>query len=190
MRASRAYIASLSTTAVLVAAAVLLLLVVSGLVAFRGWPGDAIVDGLESVVVDSDRPSAELTGPALVAADAAPAAAAVAAAPADATPAGVPGAGAGGGGGGIDLPRVRPPIDPPNVDTPSSGPTPTSDTTPPPPPDDEPPTLTGQLQNTTRETTRTLGGAVGQTSPSVGQTVTDTGRALSDLVVGLAPPGL
>jgi hypothetical protein len=41
MRARVAYISSLGTTAILVAAALLMLAVVSAIVAFRGWPGDA-----------------------------------------------------------------------------------------------------------------------------------------------------
>src|SRR4051794_4235066 len=41
MRARIAYISSLGTTAILVAAALLMLAVVGALVAFRGWPGNA-----------------------------------------------------------------------------------------------------------------------------------------------------
>jgi hypothetical protein len=45
MRARPAYISSLGTTAILVAAALLMLAVVSAIVAFRGWPGSATGDG-------------------------------------------------------------------------------------------------------------------------------------------------
>ncbi len=41
MRARVAYISSLGTTAILVAAALLMLAIVGALVAFRGWPGNA-----------------------------------------------------------------------------------------------------------------------------------------------------
>jgi hypothetical protein len=41
MRARFAYISSLGTTAILVAAALLMLAVVSAIVAYRGWPGDS-----------------------------------------------------------------------------------------------------------------------------------------------------
>src|SRR3954454_5609857 len=82
MRATRAYIASVGTTGVLVASSALLLVVVSALVAFNAWPGGDPIGGIKGLVVDARGPSAELTGPARVAADAAPAAAAVAAAPA------------------------------------------------------------------------------------------------------------
>src|SRR6266513_1816954 len=81
MRATRAYIASLGTTGVLVASSALLLVVVSALVAFNAWPGGDPIGGLKGLVVDGREPSVKLTGPARVAADAAPAAAAVAAAP-------------------------------------------------------------------------------------------------------------
>src|SRR4051794_427609 len=45
MRARVAYISSLGTTAILVAAALLMLAVVSAIVAFRGWPGGATGSG-------------------------------------------------------------------------------------------------------------------------------------------------
>jgi hypothetical protein len=53
MRPSRAYIAGLGTTGVLVAFALLMLAVVSAILAFRGWPGEGVVDGAEAVTVDS-----------------------------------------------------------------------------------------------------------------------------------------
>src|SRR3954452_22136014 len=82
MRATRAYIASLGTTGVLVASSALLLVVVSALVAFNAWPGGDPIGGLKGLVVGNNEPALEPAGPARVAADAAPAAAAVAAAPA------------------------------------------------------------------------------------------------------------
>src|SRR4051812_4143026 len=81
VRATRAYIASLGTTGVLVASSALLLVVVSALMAFNAWPGGDPISGIKGLVVDNREPSLQLTGPARVAADAAPAAAAVAAAP-------------------------------------------------------------------------------------------------------------
>src|SRR4051812_45851868 len=81
MKATRAYIASLGTTGVLVASSALLLVVVSALVAFNAWPGGDPINGLKGLVVDDNQPSLELSGPALVAANAAPAAGAVAAGP-------------------------------------------------------------------------------------------------------------
>jgi hypothetical protein len=49
MRARAAYISSLGTTAILVAAALLMLAVVGAIVAFRGWPGAANAAGVQSV---------------------------------------------------------------------------------------------------------------------------------------------
>src|SRR3954471_14171962 len=119
MRATRAYIASLGTTGVLVASSALLLVVVSALVAFHAWPGGDPIAGLKGLVVNDDQSQLELTGPARAAADAAPAAAAVAAAPPAGTAAPAPGGGAVGGpvgpvgstpgGGGVSQPRSTTP---------------------------------------------------------------------------------
>ena len=49
MRARVAYISSLGTTAILVAAALLMLAVVGAIVAFKGWPGAANGAGVQSV---------------------------------------------------------------------------------------------------------------------------------------------
>jgi hypothetical protein len=49
MRARVAYIFSLGTTAILVAAALLMLAVVGAIVAFRGWPGGEAGAGVQSV---------------------------------------------------------------------------------------------------------------------------------------------
>jgi hypothetical protein len=49
MRARVAYISSFGTTAILVAAALLMLAVVGAIVTFRGWPGAANADGVQSV---------------------------------------------------------------------------------------------------------------------------------------------
>jgi hypothetical protein len=53
MRARVAYISSLGTTAILVAAALLMLIVVGAIVAFRGWPGAANAAGVQSVPLTS-----------------------------------------------------------------------------------------------------------------------------------------
>jgi hypothetical protein len=54
MKATKAYIAGLGTTAVLIGSFLLLLAVGSALVAFDGWPGAAADDGLDRVVVERD----------------------------------------------------------------------------------------------------------------------------------------
>jgi hypothetical protein len=195
LRASRAYIAGLGTTGVLIASGLLLLVVVSTIVAFNGWPGQALVKDLESLMLGDDKPALTLSGPAQVAADAAPAAAAVAttAAPgsAAAAPTGTsvaPGTdpltitpGAGGGQGqdpGIIVPTDTP-LPPNGIPGGSGG-------------GQAAPGLPGEVQNLTNNLGRTtegvtgaLGDTVGQVNPQLGETVTETGQSLSDLVQGL-----
>jgi hypothetical protein len=187
VRASRAYITSLGTTGVLIASSILLLAVVSTIVAFRGWPGDDIVNGLGSLRVGDDQPSLQITGPAQIAADAAPAAGAVAASPPPGSaaaaaaegpantaptqsgttaPSGVgqtpapdtnQGGGSGQGPGG--------PVESlPGTSTPSVAPT------------------TGRVGDTAEGVTGRAGGTVGGVSPGLGKTVSDTGKAVSDIV--------
>ena len=58
MRATKAYIAGLGTTGILITCSVLLLTVGSALIAFEGWPGVASGDGLERVVKNQAERSA------------------------------------------------------------------------------------------------------------------------------------
>jgi hypothetical protein len=202
VRATRAYIASLGTTGVLVASSALLLVVVSGLVAFNAWPGGDPIGGIKGLVVDNHEPSVQLTGPARVAADAAPAAAAVRAGPAPgaATPARagtgvatpIPPGGAGGGGERFSPPRsttkapaVRAPSGPPAA-PPSAVPAPDVEG------------VSRGLGGTVEQVTGDTGKVVGQVNPDLGQGVSDTGKALSQIVQGvggtvqhqLSPPKL
>jgi hypothetical protein len=174
---------------VLIASSLLLLAVVSTIVAFRGWPGEGLVDGLQGLLVDRDRPSLEIAGPAQVAADAAPAAAAVAATPAAGTPAaavlgergagGTPTAPFGtttppvsgppstprtGDGGGVDTSPVIDPGAGPIEDLPTPG------------------GLGDTVGDTTEGLTGDLGGTVGEVNPQLGQGISDTGESVSDLV--------
>src|SRR3954464_6935579 len=61
MRARVAYISSLGTTAILVAAALLMLAVVGAIVAFRGWPGAANGADVQSVPLTSPLSRASAT---------------------------------------------------------------------------------------------------------------------------------
>jgi hypothetical protein len=71
VKASRAYIASLGTTGVLIASFLLLLIVVSAIVAFRGAPGEASNDGLDRLDVShSAQASSDARAPRSVAGDA------------------------------------------------------------------------------------------------------------------------
>ena len=58
MRARSAYISSVGTTTILIAAALFMLGVVSALVAFRGWPGTAASEGVTSVPLEPPRRAA------------------------------------------------------------------------------------------------------------------------------------
>lgn len=203
MRASRAYIAGVGTTGVLVASAVLLLAVVSALVAFQGWPGTDLSDDVSSLVVDAPN-RLEVNGPVQVARNASPAAAAVADAP-------VPGTAASGIGAVvpfIDSSRAAAPQLPP----PPGSADPLGPGDPPVPPDrfvpiardpvDDPSGLllpdgpltpqvrrvTDGLGDATQGLTDDLGNKVGALSPQLGETVTDTGRILADLLRGLGRP--
>jgi hypothetical protein len=188
MRATRAYIASLGTAGVLVASSALLLVVVSALMAFNAWPGGDPMGGLRGLVVGNHEPSLELTGPARVAADAAPAAAAVAAAPAGtAAPAAgglaspVPPDGGSSTPGGVSQPRST-------TEAPSGrrsgGPAASVPGTPP-APDVE--GVTHGVGGGVEQVTGGTGKAVGVVSPDVGKGVTDTGKALSEIVQGIGP---
>jgi hypothetical protein len=179
----------LGTAGVLVASSALLLVVVSALVAFNAWPGGDPIGGIKGLVVGDREPSVELTGPARVAADAAPAAAAVAAATAPSTAGSTPGRGgvvapvpSGGGPGGGE--RFAPPqatTEAPAVHTIPGGPA-----APPtviPAPDVQ--GVSRGIGGTVEQVTGDTGRAVGQVNPDLGKGVTDNGKALSQIVQGI-----
>src|SRR5947207_13781864 len=66
MKATKAYIASLGTTGVLLAASILMLAVVSAVVAFDAWPGSHVSTRVQTLVLPeraaSIRVSANATG--------------------------------------------------------------------------------------------------------------------------------
>ena len=61
MKASRAYIAGLGTSGILIASFLLLLMVGSAIVAFRGAPGQASNDGLDRLDMSQDTPASKAT---------------------------------------------------------------------------------------------------------------------------------
>ena len=193
MRATKAYIASLGTTGLLLGFSASLLLLVGTLFAFNGWPGADIRDAVESVLVDDDDDAVRVEGPEQVALDASAAALAVASTPGGSA---APGTGTGGavdlgatggtgGGGGTGAPGggfgggggnptggITPPTTGAGPALPSS------------------PTInsgsgTNQLADSTEQVTNNLGNTVGQVSPGLGNTVSETGESLSDIVRGL-----
>jgi hypothetical protein len=62
VKASRAYLAGLGTSGVLIASFLLLLMVGSAIVAFRGAPGEASNDGLDRLDVSDDGEAADAIG--------------------------------------------------------------------------------------------------------------------------------
>jgi hypothetical protein len=192
MKATKAYIASLGTTGVLLASSISLLLVVGAIFAFNGWPDSGLANQVEKLFVQDDKPSFRVAGPSQAAADAAPAAGGVAAAPAAGTPAAAattPGGAAtpGGPGGG--------PIGDGNGGSVAGG-GPTTTT-----PDTSavggqatglpnlPPVDSGGVKNsvgnTTQGATQNLGQTLKPVSPQVSDTVTQTGDSLSQTIHNL-----
>lgn len=184
MRATRAYIASLGTTGLLLAFSASLLVLVGTLFAFDAWPGGEIRDAVESVLVDDDDDGLRLAGPEQVALDAAPAAVAVASATGAPGTTGGDSGGFGGDGGGAQIPGGSPGGD--FVDGGGGGGTGGGGTTTGGGGGSEPIVDSGgetnQLADTTEQATNNLGNTVGQVSPELGNTVSETGQALSDIV--------
>lgn len=204
MSASRAYIAGLGTTGVLVASSILLLFVVGAVVAFNTSSVSDGIRQLEGLIVDRDEPVG-LGGPALAAAEAAPTAGGVSARPpASAAPArpreGTATAGsaapASAGTAAPFAPRGGVPQGSPNPrafrsprslsggggraqqrPSPSRGPaiSPTSELT----------RSAESLGQTTEGITTGLGDVVGGVDPRLGQTVKGLGQTTGQLVDGL-----
>jgi hypothetical protein len=189
MRATKAYIASLGTTGLLLAFAASLLILVGTLFAFDAWPGADIRDAVDSMLVDDDDDPVQLAGPEQVALDASPAALAVAASPTggtapDSAGGDLGGAGGTGGGGGAGTPGGS--LDGggggggtgEGVTAPGGGGVPSLPTA----PSVDTGQGTNQLADGTEQVTNNVGNTVGQVNPNLGNTVTETGEALSDIV--------
>src|SRR4051812_5543524 len=118
MKATRAYIASLGTTGVLLAASILMLTVVSTLVAFDGWPSGTLTGRVDKLTINTSAPAIPVSATAAAPAAAAAGRIALAGGPATA-PGGAPGErftagqpgttapGGGGGGGAAPAPLVN-----------------------------------------------------------------------------------
>jgi hypothetical protein len=186
MRATKAYIASLGTTGLLLAFSASLLVLVGTLFAFDAWPGGEIRDAVESVLVDDDDgDTARVAGPEQVALDAAPAAAAVAGPEAGAPDGAGTGGGTGGsGGGGTTTPGTDGGgFGGDGGGTGGGGGTiPDGGTSIPSTPSVDSTEGTNQVADSTQQLTGGLGDTVGQVSPELGDTVSETGESLSDIV--------
>lgn len=175
LRASKAYIAGLGTTGVLLASSIALLFFVGALVGFDAWPGGNLGERVERVEV---RPGEEAIGVADVVAPvpAAPAAVgvlpvAVAPPPTAALPA-PPGPGAAPAPGGTAPAAPAPAATAPGA--PADGPAgPAIDPR-------NPGTARDVVADTTQRATAELGTAVGQVSPEAGALIGGIGGGLAD----------
>ena len=176
----------------LIASGLMLLVVVSAIVAFQGWPGQGLLNDLESLTLDDDRPTLALSGPAQLALDAAPAAAAVAAAPAPGSAAAAPpGASTAGAPNTFvpdDTPGPPPSFVGPGSEFPNGGPPQGVGGTTSPQQPEGVRRVTGDVGATAETITGSVGETVGGVNPQVGETVTETGKNLNELVQGLDLP--
>lgn len=183
MKATRAYIASLGTTGVLLAASILMLTVVSTIVAFDGWPSGTLTERVDKLTIDGRAPAIPVSATAALT-PAAGAAVGIAGASAPGA-AGLPGGGhrvAGeritgggpgtttpGGGGGGGTPGLPSPLGNGGPQVPTI-PVPGGDS------------LKENLASTTQQTTGSVGGAaggqVGEIVSTAGQNAADALRAL------------
>ena len=186
MRATKAYIASLGTTGVLLGASILMLVVVSAVVAFDGWPSGTVSTRVHTLVLaDTPAPirvSATATVPRSAAARALAAVRA-------------------GGPRATNAPKVagrhfsggRPgsPVTTPNGAAQPAMPVKTPVNLPPPPAIDiggAPGTVRSQVADQTQALTNSAGGSAGKISPQMGQAVTDAGDQAADALRQLPLP--
>src|SRR3954469_3695306 len=189
MKATKAYIASLGTTGVLLAASILMLAVVSAVVAFDRWPGGEVSTRVQTLGL-AERPgpirvSTNSTAPA--ATPARSVAAAVATGPR--VSAGSPAVAGERFSGGIKAPSST-------TSPPASSPVLPAVPKPPavPQPDDlfdavsNPGTTRDQVAAGTELVTDNLANGVGQVSPGLGGAVAGTGQAVTEVVRQLPLP--
>lgn len=173
MKATKAYIASLGTTGVLLGASILMLAVVSAVVAFDRWPSGTVSTRVQTLVIH-DR-AAPIPVTATTARRAAAAGIVRAAAPA------VINAGGVGGqhfAGGRATPVAAPPGGPIQqvLGSRPPGPLPAPIVVPSPDPD----TVRSQVADQTQSTAGSAGGTVGSVNSAAGQAITSAGAAAAD----------
>jgi hypothetical protein len=176
MKASRAYIAGLGTTGVLLAFALLLLVVVSAIVAFRGWPAGDAAGGSDAVRIDDARDLIELPPVQLGTTAAAAAAARGDSAGGTARPGAAKEAGPDVGRvGGVSESGASAPAQPgaaPVAPAAAGGASAAPDVT----------GVANGVAETTRDVTEGVAGALGGVDTQVEQSVSETGDAVSGLV--------
>ncbi|HEX6715111.1 MAG TPA: hypothetical protein VF066_17100 [Thermoleophilaceae bacterium] len=186
MKATKAYIASLGTTGVLLAASILMLAVVSAVVAFDRWPGANVQGPVQTLVLDEKAPairvSASSSGQSATTARAGAVARAVARGTAPrriSNGGGVAGERVTSPGASAPVTAVPPvvapvvpPVQPPQVPSPDTVINSISN----------PDTTTSQIADGTQAVTDQAGVSVGRVSPDVGNAVTGTGQQVSQAV--------
>ena len=192
MSASKAYLAGLGTTGVLLASAIALLFLVGALVGFDAWPGGNLGERVERVDV---RPGEEAIGlaDALPTGETLPAAAG----PITVTAGGAPAAAPRGGGGTTPVLGDRESGGVPPAPAPGGGGTGDGIVAPEPVgaitgiDPGNPETARDVVADTTQQATQTLGGAVGTVSPEAGELVSGIGGGIADQIrsVPLKPAG-
>jgi hypothetical protein len=181
MRATKAYIASLGTTGVVLAASLLMLAVVSAVVAFDRWPGSAVQSPAQTLLLVDKAPAIRVSANSL-----APSATA-AARTTGRVPVAAVAPRATFNGGGVAGQRFTSPST--GVPAPAASPLPGVPKAPEVPqvPSAEnvidsisnPGTTAGQIADGTQAVTDQAGVSVGRVSPDVGNTVSDTGQQVS-----------
>jgi hypothetical protein len=191
MKATKAYIASLGTTGVLLGASLLMLAVVSAVVAFDRWPSGDVSTRVQTVVLADSAPGIRIAPPSAAARTAAAAARATATAPGAPERVVVPGAPVNGvqrvagerttgsGGNKSNPLPVKAPVDAPQL--PQFDPGPLFD--------GDPAGFAGNVANTVQAVAGATGGSVGQASPETGAAVTQTGTATADAIRNVPLPG-
>ena len=182
MRATKAYIASLGTTGVLLAASLLMLAVVSAVVAFDRWPGGQVSTPLRTLVL-SDQPAAIRVSSKSTAPSTRSVVRATGRRAATRTP-------QAGGGGGVAGERVGGDERTPTADAPSRTAPALVPQVPQQPIEDvsrpivnavaDPRTTAGQLADRGQSVTDAAGASAGRVDPQVGDAVTQSGQAVAD----------
>jgi hypothetical protein len=187
LKATKAYIASLGTTGVLLAASILMLAVVSAVVAFDRWPGDKFSSNVQTLVLTDQAPairvSASATGPSPTP-DSRSAAVSAVTGPPRATP-NIGDVGGERFTGGTRTPSSPAPSNPAPAatDPATKALQPVQDTaTPIFDSISNPGTTAGQVADGTQAVTDAAGVSVGRVSPDVGSAVAGAGQTVSQTI--------
>jgi hypothetical protein len=192
MKATKAYIASLGTTGVLLAASILMLAVVSAVVAFDRWPGAKVSAPAQTLLLTDQAPAIRVSANA-TAPSATPTRGAAATVRAVAgAPRATPNTGGVGGErftGGTRTPSAAPANPLPAAPDPTKALQPVQDTTTPIVDSiSNPGTTAGQVADGAQAVTDAAGVSVGRVSPDVGTTVTTAGQTASQTIRELPLP--